>query len=95
METWFPFGHQIVCSGLPLDVPVHGVFEQDGAQNPLTGEAGAGAGDDARAHLMHDRKHFILVGPSIFLHSVQRQRLGRAAAALIQSRDEPGLGLIF
>ena len=60
---------EIVRGRLPLDVPVHGVLEQDGAKNPLAGEAGAG--DDARAHLMHDRKHLILVGPRTFLDSVR------------------------
>jgi len=84
---------EVVRRGLPLDVPVHGVFEQDGAQDPLAGEARAG--DDARAHLMHSRKHFVLVGPGIFFDSVQRQRLRSTAAALIESRYEPGLGLHF
>ena len=31
---------EIVRGGLPLDVPVHGVLEQDGGNNPLAGEAG-------------------------------------------------------
>ena len=77
---------KVVRGRLPLDVPVHGVFKQDGGKNPLAGEAGAG--NDARAHLMHDRKHLILVGPSIFLDSVKTQRLWRAATALIQRRNE-------
>ena len=84
---------KIVRGGPPLDVPVHGVLEQDGGENPLAGEAGAG--DDARAHLMHDRKHLILVGPRTFLDSVKTQRLGRAAAALIQRRNETGMRLHF
>ena len=65
---------QIVRGRLPLDVPVHGVLEQDGGKNPLAGEAGAG--DDARAHLMHERKHLILVGPCTFLDAVRRSALG-------------------
>ena len=84
---------KIVRGRLPLDVPVHGVLEQDGGKNPLAGEAGAG--DDARAHLMHDRKHLILVGPGIFLDSVRTQRLGRAATALVQRRNETGMCLHF
>ena len=44
---------------------------------------------------MHDRKHLILVGPRIFLDSVETQRLGRAATALIQRRNETGMGLHF
>ena len=84
---------EIVRGGLPLDVPVHGVLEQDGGNNPLAGEAGAG--NDARAHLMHDRKHLILVGPCIFLDSVKTQRAGRAATTLIQRRNETGMRLHF
>ena len=82
---------EIVRGRLPLDVPVHGVLEQDGGKNPLAGEAGAG--DDARAHLMHDRKHLVLVGPRIFFDSVETQRAGRAATALIQRRNETGMRL--
>ena len=84
---------QIVRGRLPLDVPVHGVLEQDGGQNPLAGEAGAG--DEARAHLMHERKHLLLVGPRPVFDAIQTQRVGRAAPALIQRRNEPGLGLHF
>jgi hypothetical protein len=72
---------QIVRARLPLDLPVHGVLEQDSAKNPLAGEARAG--NNARAHPMHDTKHLSLVGPRIFLDSVRLQRLGRAATALI------------
>src|SRR6266436_2446126 len=60
---------QIVRGRLPLDVSVHGVLEQDGSKNPLAGEAGAG--DEARAHLMHERKHFLLVGPRTFFDPVE------------------------
>jgi hypothetical protein len=44
---------KIVRGRLPLDVPVNGVFKQDGGKNPLAGETGTG--NDARAHLMHER----------------------------------------
>ena len=54
--------------------------------NPLAGKAGAG--NDARAHLVHERKHLILVGPGVFFDSVKTQRAGRAAAALIERRNE-------
>ena len=53
----------------------------------------ARAGNDARAHLMHDRKHLILVGPRTFFDSVKTQRAGRAATALIQRGNEAGMRL--
>src|SRR2546426_7291964 len=84
---------KIVRGRLPLDVPVHGVLEQDGGKNPLADEAGAG--NDARAHLMHDRKHLILVGPRTFFDSVKTQCVGRATTALIQRRNETGMCLHF
>ncbi len=84
---------EVVRARLPLDVPVHGSLEQDGAKNPPAGEAGAG--NDARAHLMHDRKHLSLVGPRTFLDSVRTQRLGRAATALIQRCNETGMCFHF
>ena len=71
------YGHAIdqfigwYCSEprLAFNRPVHGVLEQDGAKNPLAGEAGAR--NDAHAHLVHDRKHLFLVGPCAFLDSVR------------------------
>ena len=42
---------------------------------------------------MHDREHLFLVGPRIFLDSIGTQRVGRAAAALIQRRNKPGMCL--
>src|SRR5215469_12591243 len=55
---------KIVSRRLTLDFPVHGVLEQDGADNPLSGEAWAG--NHAGAHLVHDRKHLIFVRPGAF-----------------------------
>ena len=82
---------EIVRGGPPLDVPVHGVLEQNGGNNPLAREARAG--NDARAHLMHDRKHLFLAGPCALLDTVSFQRAGRAATALIQCRNETGVCL--
>src|SRR5262249_13405747 len=76
--------------GLPLDLPIDGVLEQDGANDALTGDGRAG--DDARPHLMHDREHLLRVGPRIVLDAVSSQRVGRAAAALIQGGNEPAMG---
>jgi hypothetical protein len=44
---------------------------------------------------MHDGKHLILVGPRIFFDAVKTQRIGRAATALIQRRNETGMCLHF
>ena len=84
---------EIVRGWLPLDVPVHRVLEQDGAKNPLAVEAGAG--DDARAHLMHERKHLILVGPGIFLDSVRRSAPGVLPPLWSSAAMKPGCDFIF
>src|SRR6516164_5536694 len=68
---------------------VHGVLEQDGTENSLASEAGAG--HDPRAHLMHQSKHLSLIGPRIFLDSIRTERLGRTATTLIQRRNETGI----
>jgi hypothetical protein len=44
----------------------------------------AGAGNDASAHLMNERKHLLLGRPCTLVNSVFAQRLGRAAPALVQ-----------
>src|SRR5262245_12885140 len=80
---------EIVRCGFSFDVPVDGVLEQDGADDPIAGESRAR--DDACAHLMHELEHLLLVGPCAVLDSVRPQRAGRAAAALIQRGDESGL----
>src|SRR5215472_8401393 len=46
----------VICGRLSLDLPVHGVFEEDCANNPFAAEAEAGY--DARPHLMHEIEHF-------------------------------------
>ena len=84
---------EIVRSRLPLDVPVHRPLEQDCSENTRAGEAGAG--NDARPHLVHERKHLRFVGPGALLDPVIKQRLGSAAAALVERRNEAGLRLDF
>ena len=44
---------------------------------------------------MHERKHLLLIGPRPVFDAIQTQRVGRAATALIQRRNETGLGLHF
>jgi hypothetical protein len=75
---------EVICGWLSLDLPVHGVFEEDCANNPFTGKAGAGY--HARPHLMHEIKHLTVVVPGVVLDAVQGQRVRGGAAALIQSR---------
>src|SRR5215467_11435248 len=53
------------------------------------------AGYDSHAHLMYERKHLSLIGPGIFLDSIRTERLGRAATALVQGRNETGTCLHF
>jgi hypothetical protein len=84
---------KIVRGGPPFDFPVHCVLEQDGADNPVPVEGGTG--DDAGPHLMDDGEHLLVAGPRILLNSVKTQGFRRAAAALIQRRNETGTGLNF
>src|SRR5262249_57829964 len=42
---------------------------------------------------MHELKHLVVILPGVVFDTVKRQRMGSAATALIQRRDEPGLAL--
>jgi hypothetical protein len=44
---------------------------------------------------MDDGEHLLVAGPRILLNSVKTQGFRRAAAALIQRRNETGTGLNF
>src|SRR5262245_41547670 len=44
---------------------------------------------------MHEIKHLIVVGPAVVFDSVKCQCVRRAAATLIQRRDEPGMVFRF
>src|SRR5437764_15459115 len=44
---------------------------------------------------MDDSEHLLVAGPCILLNSVKTQGFRRAAAALIQRRNETGTGLNF
>ncbi len=48
----------------------------------------AGLVIDARAHLVHDVEHLLLVLIGVLVDAVELQRLRRAAAALVERRDE-------
>jgi hypothetical protein len=44
---------------------------------------------------MHDGEHLLIAGPGILWNSVKTQGFRRAAATLIQRRNETGTGLNF
>ncbi len=77
---------EVLGRGLALDLPVHGVLEENGGQDTLPGEGGAG--HDAGPHLMHQVEHLLIVGPGVLLDAVQAQRLRGTAATLVQRGDE-------
>lgn len=85
----FDFPQIIPCRHSP-DVAVHCVLEQNRPEDPVTVEAGAG--NDARAHLMHQIKHLLLTGVGVLVDPIKFQRFRGTAPALIQRRDEAGTG---
>src|SRR5262245_9542137 len=80
---------QIVRGGRAIDLAVHRILEQDGADDALAGEGRAG--HDPCPHLMHDREHLFLGGPRVVLDAVGAQCVRRTATALVQRRNEPGM----
>src|SRR6476620_146444 len=80
---------KIIPGRLSVDVPIHRSLEEDRSENPIAVKARAG--DDTRAHLMHERKHLLLVGPRAFLDSVGSQCFGRAATTLVQRGKKAAL----
>ena len=77
---------QVVCRIEVVDLAIHRVFEEDGRENLLFCERGAF--DDARAHLMNAREHFLVVGIGALIDAVSLQRLRRRTAALVEGGDE-------
>ena len=53
----------------------------------------ARAGDDARAHLVDQVEHLLVARVGVLGDAVELERLGRAAAALVQRCDEAGATL--
>ena len=64
--------------------------------NPAKGEdpvaAEARAGDDPGTHLMHQIEHLLVAGVGVLGDAVQLERLGGAAAALVEGGHEAGPG---
>jgi len=68
---------------------VHGALEQDRGKNTRPGKAGAGY--DARAHLVHQRKHLLFVRPGTLLDPVTQPAPWGAATTLVERGNEAGL----
>ena len=85
---------QVVRGGTALDVAIHGHLEQDRGQDPVAVEARAG--DDPGPHLVHEVEHLLVTGVGVLGDAVELQRLGGAAAALVEGGDEavPGCELV-
>ena len=78
---------------LPLDVPVHGVLEEDGPEDPVPRELGAR--DYARAHVVDLLEHRVVAFVLVLGDAVGQEGLGGATAGLVQSRYEPIAALHF
>ena len=78
---------EIVGRAPALDVTIHGPLEEDGPEDAIAVEAGAG--HDAGPHLVDEVEHLLVVRPRVLRDPVELERLGRAAAALVERGDEP------
>jgi hypothetical protein len=81
---------QVLGRALTADLAVHRVLEQDRAEDAVAVEGRRG--DDARAHLVHLGVHRLFARVGRLRHSVELERLGRAATALVEGREESVLG---
>ena len=72
-------GYFIACGDVP-----------GGGEDPVAVEARAG--DDPGAHLMHQIEHLLVAGVGVLGDAVQLERLGGAAAALVEGGHEAGPG---
>ena len=77
---------QVLGRSPSLDLSVHGVLEQDRAEDAVTVEAVAG--DDSGAHRVHQLEHLVVAGERVLVDAVGEQRLGSATAALVERGDE-------
>ena len=75
------FRHRLAAS-----VAVHRLLEQDRTDHLAVAEAGRG--NDAAAHLVDQRKHFVFIGEGILADAIAGQRLWCGAAALVQRGNE-------
>ena len=84
---------QVVGRRTALDLAVHGHLEQDRAHDAVAVEGRAG--DDAGAHLVDEVEHLLVARVGVLGDAVELERLGRAAAALVQRCDEAGATVGF
>jgi hypothetical protein len=82
---------QVVGGRTTLDLAVHRHLEEDRAHDAVAVEGRAG--DDAGPHLVHQIEHLLVAGVGVLADAVELQRLGSAAAALVQCSDETGTAL--
>ena len=69
-----------------VDLAIHCVLEEDCREDAALVERGAL--DDACAHLVDAREHFLLAAVGTLVDAVRLQRLRRGAAALVKCGDE-------
>jgi hypothetical protein len=77
---------QVVGRPQPVDRAIHRSFEQDRSEHARTSEPGAL--DHPRAHLVDEVEHLLLGRVLALLDPVETERLGSAAAALVEGGDE-------
>jgi len=78
---------EVLGGALPPDRALHRHLEQDRPEDPVAGEGGAR--HDARAHGVNQVEHLRLVGVRRLRDAIEPQGTRRAAAALVERRDEP------
>ena len=71
---------------LAFHLPIHGVFEQDRAEDAIA--AKRRARHDARTHRVHDIEHLLVVRPGVRGYAVKPQCLGCTAATLVECGDK-------
>ena len=77
---------QIGGGGLAADLAVHGLLEQDRGEHPVAGEGRAGYEPGAR--LVDHVEHLVFALVLALVDAIELEGLRRAAAALIEGRDE-------
>jgi hypothetical protein len=72
---------------LAIDLTPHRVFEQDGANDPVT--AAAWASHYRGAHLLHKIEHLVVARVGVFPDPVECESFRCATVALLECSEEP------